>query len=161
MARKVKYKKERSAVKGLSIASICLSALAILIGLIGIYYVSFAFGIVQIGDYATNIAQNTQLGFETKVENGNLIIGSSENNLVELFNIGLSLILGFTIFSFMTSCFSLAISIITLNTLSKKKFPTYTLPINIFNAIFSFVSCNFVRFIVIVVNCIFINKIKK
>ena len=160
MTKKTEIKKQRTAVKGLSIATISLSAFSIFVALLGVFFIILAFGLVHVEDLTLNIAGNTPLGYNTTIENENLIIGDTVNNIFDLFNFGLGLILGWTIFSLLASAFSLAISIISLCALSKRKYPENIFVLNIVSAVFSLISVNLIRCAVISVGSYFIYKIK-
>lgn len=160
MTKHSQHSKKRNAVSGLSIATMCLATCALLIGIIALIYIGIGFGAIYFGNAAFDIANNTQLGYETSIENDSLVIAGTSISILDLFSKGLSLIFGFTLFSFLTSVYSLVIGIITLKNSTKKNMPDNIFLLNVLSAIFSFLGINIMRGIVVVIECVFIHKIK-
>lgn len=160
MAKHSKQSSKQNAVTGLSVAIICLSTCALLIGIIAIIYIGIGFGTIYFGNTALDIANNTQLGYQTSIEGNSLVIAGTSINILDLFSKGLSLIFGFTLFSFLTSVFSLVIGIITLKKATKKNMPDNIFLLNVLSAVFSFLGINVIRGVVIIVECVCMRKIK-
>lgn len=160
MAALEKYKAQRSTVTGLSIGAICLSTCSLLIGMIAMIYIAIGYGTLYFGSTALDIVNNTQLGYDTSIVDNALVIGNTSINIFDLVSNGLALILAFTVFSFMTSVFSLIIGIVTLVKSTKENLPDSIFVMNILSAIFSFLGINIIRGVVVVVTCVYLRQIK-
>ena len=160
MSAPEKYKNQRSTLTGLSIGTICLSTCALLVGMIAMIYIAIGFGSLYFGSTAFDIANNTQLGYDTSIVDDTIVIGGTSINILDLFSKGLSLIFGFTLFTILTTIFSLVVGIITLVKSSKKNMPDSLFLLNVLSAIFSFLGINIIRTVVVIVGCVYIHQIK-
>lgn len=160
MIRHINHDKTYKNLKGLNIAILCLSSLSTLICLFAIGYIIIAFYALHHTEIAQGISENMNTLFGASIDNENLLIGSLTYNIIDLFNMGLTIILSFTVFNLLASIYNLTISIITLNYSVNKKLHKNSFLINVLGAIFSFLTLSAARTILIIINCFMINKIK-
>lgn len=138
-------------LKILNMVILVLSCIAIAISLVAIIYLIIAYVTANSTDAVSKIAKDAELGLQTSIKGNNLIIGQSSTNIGLLANMGLGLMLGFSIFSLATSLYSLFVSINIIKQFKKKKVNTIVLSLNIINAITSFISFNIVRTIFLII----------
>lgn len=160
-AKHVNKKINTKTLKTLNMVILVLSCIAIAISLVAIVYLIIAYVTANSTDAVSKIAKDTETGLQTSIKGNNLIVGQSSTNIGLLANMGLGLMLGFSIFSLATSLYSLFICINIIKQFKKKKVNTIILSLNIVNAITSFISFNIVRSIFLIIYDCFLYKFFK
>lgn len=145
-------------VKGLNIATIVLATISILIAIVSLVYLIIAYQTAQSGNLVNEIARHSEMAEQTYIKGDDLIIGNSKTNILQLTNIGLNLMLAFSSFALIASAFSLFVAIFTLVRICAQRNTNQYFYLNIISSVTSFLSLNFVRFILVVLSSIFIYR---
>ena len=145
-------------VKGLNIATIVLATISILIAIVSLVYLIIAYQTAQSGNLVNEIARHSEMAEQTYIKGDDLIIGNSKTSILQLTNIGLNLMLTFSSFALVASAFSLFVAIFTLVRIRDQRNTNQHFYLNIISSVTSFLSLNFVRFILVVLSSIFIYR---
>lgn len=145
--------------KGLSISIIVLSAISIIISMIALVYLLIAFNAASSYENAHEVAQSAAMPYGTYTDGNDIFIGEKTESISQLTTQGLFFMLAISLFTFLTSLFSLTLSIIgiALNEISSIKQKLYVM--HIFSAILSILSVCIIRGIVTIVASIYYYKI--
>lgn len=145
-------------IKGLNIAIIVLATISILIAIVSLIYLIIAYQTAQSGNLINEIAKHSEMAEQTYIKGDDLIIGSSKTSILQLTNLGLNLMLGFSSFALLASAFSLFVAIFTLVRVRAQKNTNQYFYLNIISTVTSFLSLNFIRFVLNVLSSIFIYR---